>query len=357
MQEIRNSKKLIMGLSGGVDSAVAAYLLKKQGYAVSAVFMKTFADPTGCGVKCPWRDDRREAYRVAKFLGIPIQTWDFQKEYKVRVLDYMFAEYQRGRTPNPDIMCNKEIKFKAFLDRAKQNGFRKIATGHYAAITRDAAGVFHLCKAMDSNKDQSYFLAALSQQQLAQIEFPLAKLAKTQVRSIAKRIGLPNATRPDSQGICFVGPVAMRLFLKTRIAPRRGDIVDTHGSVVGEHDGVYYYTIGQRRGINIGGGPALYVIDKDVRKNLLIVGEKNQIGLFKKYVEVTQWHWLAEPRSLPFRCTVKIRYRQKDQSAIIQRISGTKVRARFARPPRAVGPGQTLAAYVGAELVGSGTID
>src|SRR3989344_7748890 len=230
--------KIIIGLSGGVDSAVATYLLKEQGYDVHAVFMKNFSEKVGKTFECPWKEDRLEAYRVAAFLKIPIQTWDFQKEYKTRVLNYMFAEYQRGNTPNPDVMCNKEIKFKAFLDRAMKKGFVKIATGHYASITQDTDKIFHLRKAKDSNKDQTYFLAALSQRQLAHVVFPLAKLTKPQVRALAKRIGLPNATRPDSQGICFVGPVTMRSFLKTRIAPRRGDIVDMKGKILGQHTGV-----------------------------------------------------------------------------------------------------------------------
>lgn len=366
---MNNTKeKILVGLSGGVDSAVAAYLLKKQGYDVHAVFMKNFSERVGKTFECPWKEDRLEAYRIASFLDIPIETWDFQKEYKARVLNYMFAEYQRGRTPNPDVMCNKEIKFKAFLDRAKKKGFTKIATGHYAAVTCDSHGIFHLRKAKDSNKDQSYFLAALSQKQLSNVIFPLARLTKPQVRALAKRIGLPNAVRPDSQGICFVGPVSMRSFLKTRIAPRRGEIVDTKGKILGQHSGVYYYTIGQRQGIGLGGGPARYVIDKDMRRNRLIVGIKDQLELFKKDALITGWHWLTSTRHLPLHCKVKIRYRQKDQSAFIQRISGTKVRARhgrsakslyvanFARPQRAVSPGQTLAAYVGTELVASGTI-
>lgn len=348
-------RKILVGLSGGVDSAVAAYLLKEQGFEVRAVFMKNFSERVE-GTECPWREDRLEAYKAAAFLGIPVQTWDFQKEYRDRVLQYLFSEYRRGRTPNPDVFCNKEIKFKAFLERARRAGFSKIATGHYAGITRDRNGLYHLHKASDRNKDQSYFLAQLNQKQLAATVFPLARMRKPAVRALAKKLKLPNAARPDSQGICFVGPVSMRSFLATRIKPKKGDIVDTEGRVLGQHDGVYYYTIGQRRGINIGGGRPLYVIDKDIKRNRLIVGTARDLKLLKQEIRVTGWRWLSRKRPLPLHCSVKIRYRQSDQKAVVRHASGSAVRVRFAKPQRAVAPGQILAAYKGTELVASGVI-
>ena len=353
---MKKKEKIIVGLSGGVDSAVAAYLLQKQGYAVRAVFMKNFSERVAREYECPWREDRLSAYRVAAFLGIPIVTWNFEREYRDRVLKYLFREYGAGRTPNPDVMCNKEIKFSVFLRRAKAMGIPRIATGHYARIRRSADGVSHLLKANDATKDQSYFLAALNQRQLAAVSFPVGGMTKKQVRALARRIGLPNAERPDSQGICFVGPVTMKAFLKTRIKPKPGDIVTTKGVLIGRHDGVHYYTIGQRRGINLGGGPALYVIGKDMRRNRLIVGTKNQLELFTNTVKLGSWHWVASPHKFPLRCTAKIRYRQRDERVIIRRTDKNGIVAHFSRRQRAVAPGQTFAAYQGSELIGSATI-
>ncbi len=367
---MKSKKNILIGLSGGVDSAVSAYLLKKQGYEVHAVFMKNFSLPMK-GVDCPWKEDMREARRVARFLKIPFETWNFEREYHKQVFDYMVYEYKSGRTPNPDIMCNTQIKFGVFLDRAKKEGYESIATGHYAGVKKTKDGIFHLLKGKDKNKDQSYFLAGLGQEQLSHVVFPLAEITKPEVRTLAKRIKLPNATRPDSQGVCFVGNIDMDDFLKEWIKPKKGDIVDTNGKVLGQHQGVYYYTIGQRKGIHIGGGPALYVIDKDLKKNRLVVGTEHQLQLFKKEITVSDWHLVAKPLCFPLKCKAKIRYRQQDQAVILSEVprSGTKsknpvvksegkviVRARFARPQRAVSPGQTFAAYNGKELVGSGVI-
>ncbi len=361
------NKKILVGLSGGVDSAVSAYLLKKQGYDVYAVFMKNFSLPMK-GVDCPWKEDLREARKVAKFLRIPFETWNFEREYHAQVFDYMVYEYRSGRTPNPDIMCNTQIKFGVFLDRARNEGFDLIATGHYAGVKKTKDGIYHLLKGKDKNKDQSYFLAGLGAQQLSHVVFPLADLTKPQVRTLAKKINLPNAERPDSQGVCFVGNIDMDDFLKEWIKPKKGDIVDTSGKVLGQHQGVYYYTIGQRRGIHIGGGPALYVIDKDLKKNRLIVGTEHELELFKKEITVSDWHWVTKPQKFPLRVKAKIRYRQEDQVVVVEKLSGKKVRARhgrsgkplyvarFSRPQRAVSPGQTFAAYRGRELVGSGVI-
>ncbi|MEK7584091.1 MAG: tRNA 2-thiouridine(34) synthase MnmA [Patescibacteria group bacterium] len=356
MKKINNSTKVIVGLSGGVDSAAAAYLLKKQGYDVHAVFMKNFAERVGPGHECPWREDRLMAYRVATHLGIPVETWNFENEYHAKVLRYMVTEYQRGRTPNPDIMCNKEIKFKLFTQKAKRSGAQLIATGHYARISKDTRGVYHLHKGKDANKDQSYFLAALDQSQLRSVLFPVGSMTKPRVRALARRLKLPNADRPDSQGICFVGKVPMDAFLKRYIEPQKGDIVDTRGSIVGTHDGVSYYTIGQRRGINIGGGPALYVVGKDSKRNRLVVGVHDDLALLRREITVRDWHWLGGSHRFPLACTAKIRYRQANQRVTLRK-TGKTIMASFAVSQRAVSAGQTLAAYRGSELVGSGIID
>jgi tRNA-uridine 2-sulfurtransferase len=353
--KFKAKQKILVGLSGGVDSAVSAYLLKQQGYEVYAVFMKNFSMPSRT-IDCPWKEDLKEAKKVAKHLDIPLETWNFEREYHERVLDQMVMEYQRGRTPNPDVMCNTFVKFGVFLERAKKEGFDLIATGHYAGVKKSRDGTYHLLKAKDTNKDQSYFLAGLGQPQLRHVVFPLADITKPEVRTIAARIKLPNADRKDSQGVCFIGKIEMSDFLKTWIRPKRGDIVDTKGNKLGSHNGVYYYTIGQRKGIRIGGGPSLYVIDKDIKRNRLIVGTEGQLELFKKEIIVSEWHWLGRPLALPLRCNAKIRYRQDDQSVVISKFSGKKVRVRFARPQKAVSPGQTFAAYKGRELVGSGII-
>lgn len=375
------SGSVIVGLSGGVDSAVAAYLLQKQGYDVRAVFMKNFSERIK-GHHCPWKEDRLEAYRVASFLGIPIETWNFEKEFKKSVVDYMVAEYRAGRTPNPDIMCNRTIKFDAFVKRARAAGADLIATGHYAAIRRDAKGMAHLLKPRDAVKDQTYFLAGVRQSQLKHCTFPLASLTKQEVRALARRIKLPNAARPDSQGICFVGAVPMKDFLNSKLRRRRGDIVDARGRVVGQHDGVWLFTIGQRRGISIGGSATpLYVIKKDVRRNRIVVGSKSELQATQSSsIHLKRWHWIASPLPFPLRGAAKIRYRQSDQRVTISaavsratkggrstkqgriikgrsRIAIGRVTAHFDKPPHAAAAGQTLALYRGTELVGSGVID
>ena len=368
----------MVGLSGGVDSAVAAYLLQKQGYDVHAVFMKNFGGRGNVSLDgCTWADDWRAAQGVAEALRLPLQIWDFRSEYRQRVLNCMFQEYQAGRTPNPDIICNKEIKFKAFLDRARRQGYNMIATGHYArtrvtgypatcidsnegGITPERDGLRvtrHLLKGKDPDKDQSYFLARLDQAQLAHALFPLGNYTKKQVRALARKINLPNADRPDSQGICFVGEVPMKDFLKTVIKPKKGDIVTTNGRKIGKHEGIFFYTIGQRKGIGVGGGPAFYVIDKNVKKNLLIVGSEDNLKLFSSELTASQVHWIAKKPQLPLRAKAKIRYRQEDQTVTIYRKAHNKIRARFEKPQRAISPGQTLVIYRGQELVACGTID
>ena len=265
----------------------------------------------------------------------------------------MFREYEKGLTPNPDIMCNKEIKFKIFIDRAREVGFEYVATGHYAGIKRDKKGLAHLLKGKDANKDQSYFLASVAQSQLQHVIFPLADMTKPEVRALAKRIKLPNAARKDSQGICFIGQVPMEEFLKTRLKKKPGDIVDEKGNLLGKHNGVSFYTIGQRHGLHVAGGVPLYVVRKNIKRNQVIVSpqpvESNELLAHAL-------HWIATPLKLPFKAIAKIRYRQPDQSCIVRK-KGSKLLVKFTKPQRSISPGQTVAFYKGRELVGSVVID
>lgn len=295
------------------------------------------------------------AYRVAATLKIPISTWDFEKQYRNKVVNYLYREYQAGRTPNPDVICNKEIKFKEFLRLAKAQGADKIATGHYARIKQDKQG-WHLLEGVDAAKDQSYFLSALNQSQLSQTLFPLGNLTKMKVRGLARRLKLPNADRPDSQGICFIGEVRLEDFLKRKLKGRPGPIVTTKGQVIGQHHGIYHYTIGQRRGLNIGGGTVYYVIAKDMKKNRLVVGTDKDPKLYAKSVRVKNWHWLGQPLKLPLKAQAKIRYRQTNQACAIKKSSSGQFQAIFNKRQRAVAASQILVAYRGSELIGSGVI-
>lgn len=353
---MKNKKlKILVGLSGGVDSAVAAYLLKEEGHEVSAVFMKNFSSRDNIDHECPWRKDQVEAQKVVDFLGIKLETWDFEEQYRKTVVKYLFDTYQAGLTPNPDILCNSEIKFKLFLAKALVAGYDKIATGHYAQIKEDKQG-FHLLQGLDDNKDQSYFLAGLNQEQLAHSLFPLGKIKKPKVRQIAKKIGLPNADRKDSQGICFVGKVNLKEFLQKQIPPNPGNILDLDGKVIGKHEGVVYYTIGQRKGIDIGGGPALYVIKKDLAKNELIVGPKESIELYTKQIKIKNLHWLGNSHQLPLKAKGKIRYRQTDQRLTLQQLEDDLWQATFKNEQFASAAGQTLAIYLKKELIASAII-
>ncbi|MBW7954224.1 tRNA 2-thiouridine(34) synthase MnmA [Candidatus Gracilibacteria bacterium] len=334
-------KKILVGLSGGVDSAVSAYLLKKAGYEVVGGFMINYLAPPG--EYCPTLEDIEVAKEVAAFLDIPFFTFNYIKEYEEKVLNYMYEGYKKGITPNPDIMCNTEIKFKVFLDEALEHGFDGIATGHYAQIEK-IGNNFLLKKGIDENKDQSYFLSGLTQKQLSKSIFPIGNLKKEDVRKIAIEIGLPNALRKDSQGICFVGKVDLSKFLEKKIAHKPGYIIDTSGKVLGKHNGVFYYTIGQRKGLDLGGlKEPVFVIKKDILKNELVVGTSSDEELFKDFLELSI---LENPKniSFPYSGYAKIRYRQQDQKCLIDKI-GEKYIVKFESPQRAIANGQICAIY------------
>jgi tRNA-specific 2-thiouridylase len=346
---VKSKEKILVGLSGGVDSAVALWLLKKQGHEVEAAFMKNFSARVNLKGSCPWKEDRLMAYRVAAYLQVPIRTFNFEKKYHQKIVKYIFDSYKKGLTPNPDVLCNNEIKFKLFLEQAEKLGFSKIAMGHYAQIKKDKAG-YHLLRGQDKNKDQSYFLAGLNQTQLSRVFFPIGYLTKPAVRKLAKKIGLPNADRPDSQGICFIGKINLKTFLSQKIKPRPGKIGDTAGHILGQHEGVWSYTIGQRHGLNLSGGP-WYVIDKNIEKNKLIVGHGDNKKLYKNNLKISQLHWLNKNYKLPLLAKAQIRYRQPAQDVVIK-----KNLAVFKKPQKGVASGQTMAIYKNQELIASGVI-
>ena len=351
-----NKKKIIaLGLSGGVDSSVAAFLLKKQGYNVIGYYMKNWSADLG-KFKCPWKEDRDYALRVANHLNIPFYTLNFEKEYKKKVVDYLFDGYKKGITPNPDIMCNKEIKFKLFLEKALKLGADKIATGHYSQVSARGGNVYHLLKGKDINKDQSYFLYTLTQKQLSKTLFPIGKYSKPQIRKIAKQAKLPTANKPDSQGICFIGEINITELLKTKIKPKKGDIITIDGKKIGEHEGVWYYTIGQRKGIKIGGGIPYFVVKKDIKNNRLIVAKGSwSKELFKKSCIIKNMHWITEKAKLPLKCFVKTRYRQEDQKCIVYK-EKNQYKIIFKEKQRAITSGQSAVLYKNNECLGGGII-
>ena len=389
--------RVVIGLSGGVDSSVAAWLLKEQGHEVIGLFMINWHDTTGTlEGDCPWHDDRLFAELVAKRLDIPLHTVDLSKEYRTRVVDYMFAEYERGRTPNPDVLCNREIKFDVFLREALKLGADYVATGHYCrkeeAVQADGSVVYRLLAGSDPNKDQSYFLCQLSQEQLSRALFPVGGLLKPEVRRIATEQGLATAKRKDSQGICFVGKVDLPVFLQQKLASKRGNVHEIlatwpkfrrdtspvpkgveptderlaelaepwhftvrDGKKIGEHNGAHFYTIGQRKGLGLALGAPVYVCGKDMEKNTVTVGPESE--LFKTTLIAGDFNWISVPElTAPMRVKAKARYRQVEQPATAYPLENGLVKVVFDEPQRAITRGQAVVLYDGDVVVGGGTI-
>ena len=352
---------VVVGMSGGVDSAVSALLLKQQGYNVIGLFMDNWEEKDDSGV-CTATEDYEDVRRVCETIGIPYYSVNFSKEYWDRVFVHFLSEYEKGRTPNPDVLCNREIKFGPFLEYAKMLGADKIATGHYCKVEK-VGNYYQLKKAFDKSKDQSYFLNQLSQAQLSQVIFPLADIPKTKVRELAEKFKLVNAKKKDSTGVCFIGERNFKNFLKHYIPATSGDIVDTNGNIVGHHDGVLYYTLGQRKGLNIGGKPGgngerWFVLDKDVKNNRLIVHQGEDDKLFSNYLLAKEFNWIpCVPEKRNFHCFAKFRYRQPDQEVDVY-VGDDIVKIVFKEPQRAVTPGQYVVLYDEQEnCLGGGVID
>lgn len=353
-----NSKiKVVVGISGGVDSSVAALLLKQQGYDVVGIFMKNWDETDDDGV-CTAEEDYKDAVAVANEIGIDYYSINFEKEYYDRVFTYFLDEYKKGRTPNPDIMCNKEIKFKAFLDFAMKLGADFVATGHYARIERGDDGV-KLLRGLDNNKDQTYFLSQLTQDQIKNVMFPVGELQKKEVREIAKKYNLATADKKDSTGICFIGERNFNEFLSHYLPAKQGNIVDVDGNIMGKHNGLMYHTIGQRRGLGIGGdGAAWFVCGKNLATNELIVcqGEDNPL-LYSNKLYASQFETsLNHLDRNEFDCTAKFRYRQKDIKSHVKFIDDTHVEVTY-DDTKAVTPGQAAVFYDGEVCIGSAIID
>lgn len=394
-------KKVVVGLSGGVDSSVTAYLLKEQGYEVIGLFMKNWHDDSvTISKECPWLEDSNDALIVAEKLGIPFQTVDLSAQYKERIVDYMFREYEMGRTPNPDVLCNREIKFDVFMKIALQLGADYVATGHYCRkgviVHEDGSETYQLLAGADGNKDQSYFLCQLSQEQLAKTLFPIGELLKPEVRKIAAENDLITADKKDSQGLCFIGKVRLPDFLQQKLKPKKGVIVEvpalneqyhhtipsfagkeeelafyaekpnyqlTDGKVVGEHQGAHYFTKGQRKGLDVGGTKEpLFVIETDVEENVIYTGQgKSHPGLYRRtlFVSNDELHWVRKDMALDIDETMevmaRIRYRQPLQKATLYKVNGG-LYVDFEEKQSAITEGQFVAWYIEDELIGSGVI-
>jgi len=349
-------KKVLVWLSGWVDSAVTAYLLKEAGYDVTAWFMINYLASEW--EYCPTKEDLEVAKEVAAYLNIPFFTFDYRETYAEKVLWYMYEWYKKGITPNPDIMCNSEVKFKVFLDEALEHGFDMIATGHYARIEEDEKWIFHLKKWVDETKDQSYFLAGLNQSQLSKALFPVWNMEKSKVREIALKAWLPNATRKDSQGICFVWKVDMVKFLEKKIDPKPWIVRDTSWKILWEHNWVFYYTIGQRKWLDIWWqSEPIFVVKKDIINNEIIVWTSRDLKLFDDKLYLNEIHFLAyKDYMFPLIAKAKIRYRQEDQDCIIYR-ENSKFRVEFAEKQRAIASWQICAIYLRDELIISWVIN
>lgn len=360
------STRIIVGMSGGVDSSVSAYLLQQQGYRVEGLFMKNWEEDDGTEY-CTAREDLADAESVCDKLGIQLHTANFAAEYWDNVFEHFLQEYRAGRTPNPDVLCNREIKFKAFLEYAQEIGGDMIATGHYVQ-RQDEDGHTWLCKGSDNNKDQSYFLCEVNEKCLSQALFPVGALQKAEVRDIAAKLGLRTHDKKDSTGICFIGERKFKDFLETYLPAQPGDIESADGELIGSHAGLMYYTLGQRQGLGIGGirnrpEAPWYVVEKDLQRNVLIVSQGNENkDLFSSELIANQPAWInAETPALPLRCTAKIRYRQQDQQCTVLAVDDSatagQIRVRFDSPQRAVTPGQYIVFYQDQRCLGGAIID
>ena len=358
MEKDRKNIRVVVGMSGGVDSSVAALLLKEQGYDVIGIFMKNWDDTDEFGV-CTATQDYDDVIRVCNQIGIPYYAVNFEKEYWDKVFTYFLDEYKAGRTPNPDVMCNKEIKFKAFLEHAMNLGADYLATGHYARVERKD-GEVKLLRGVDENKDQTYFLNQLTEKQLEKVLFPLGHLKKSEVREIAKKANLATAEKKDSTGICFIGERNFKEFLSNYLPAKPGAMETLDGKVMGKHDGLMYYTIGQRHGLGIGGaGEPWFVVGKDLKRNVLYVeqGFHNEY-LYSDSIIATDVSWVSsKEKPKEFQCTAKFRYRQPDSKVTVQLLEDNKVRVLFDEKLRAITPGQSAVFYDGEECLGGGTID
>ena len=351
------NNRVVVGISGGVDSAVAASLLKSQGHDVVGLFMKNWEEDDN-EASCSSYEDYTMAKAACEAIGIPLETVNFSYEYWENVFAIFLREYKSGNTPNPDVLCNKEIKFKEFLEFAKTLGASNIATGHYARVEQVGGKTF-LYKAYDKNKDQSYFLHTLDQDALKSTIFPLAKINKTKVRQIALELQLPNASRKDSTGICFIGEKKFNDFLAKYLPGNPGEIRTADGNYIGKHKGLWFYTIGQRHGLDIGGpGEPWYVVEKKVSENILIVAQGHENpALMKKSLVVTNMHWINKaPKQWPFKCLSKTRYRQADQKCSVYKNSDNTYNIIFDQPQRAPTPGQSLVLYSDEQVLGGGII-
>lgn len=351
------AKKVYVGLSGGVDSSVAAALLKEQGYDVTGVYMKNWSQDLP-GFVCPWKEDYQDAKRVAVRLGIPFKMYDFEKEYRDKVVDYMIEGYKAGFTPNPDIMCNQEVKFKLFLETALEDGADMIATGHYARVCHGAAGPAQLLTGVDSNKDQSYFLYRVTEEALQRSLMPIGEYEKPAVRELARKFGLNTAEKKDSQGICFVGKVGIKEFLQQFVITEPGAIVDQHGSIIGEHEGALFYTIGQRQGLSVGGGLPYYVIGKNMPKNeVYVTTDLQDRRLWSDKLTLAAPHWINDEPKTAGTYMVRTRYRAEliPVTALHKREDGNW-QVDLRDDVRALTPGQSAVLYEGDRVVGGGIV-
>ncbi|CAH2717223.1 tRNA-specific 2-thiouridylase MnmA [Neobacillus rhizosphaerae] len=350
--------RVVVGMSGGVDSSVAALLLKQQGYDVIGIFMKNWDDTDDNGF-CTATEDYEDVIRVCNQIGIPYYAVNFEKQYWDKVFTYFLEEYKAGRTPNPDVMCNKEIKFKAFLEHAVNLGADYLATGHYAQVEyRD--GEYKMLRGLDENKDQTYFLNQLTQEQLSKVMFPIGDLEKSRVREIAREAELATATKKDSTGICFIGERNFKEFLGQYLPAQPGNMETFDGEVKGKHEGLMYHTIGQRHGLGIGGsGEPWFAIGKDLKRNVLYVGQGfHHEKLYSDSITAVGVSWVSnQEKPKEFECTAKFRYRQEDHKVTVRLLDGDKVEVVFHDPMRAITPGQAAVFYNGDECLGGGTID